>query len=522
MELQTISEVSVKYGVSSRMLSYYEQRGLIKSRRMEGYSYRVYDEPAIKRLQQVIILRKLQIPVKQIRIVLNNPAAAAIIEIFKKNIRELDSEITALSTIRKILSNFVSELEKTADLNLNHDFLNGDSVMELTGSLSLIQKNVKRGSMTMNDLSQASEVLNKLHNVRVICLPPMTVASYRHTGENAEENAVKTADDFVRKSGLLKIKPDIRHFIFEHPDRHPEDDILSYEALVSVPDDMDVPAPLVKKKMRGGMYAAYTIDIDTFESWLGMQDWINDSDKYQFDNDLTRIALGEGIIYIFNGRNFFEEQLNYYHNIQNPDFNPDDLQRDLLMPIKPAEITPEISADITDSLERCGFKARLVNRNKFKIMGFAKYMPYSGSKKDPMEAFTDDIKSDGRLDILHQFRKPGAPILGYGYVDLDAQRNGGWRWTYGLLESDITDAEAFLKHNPYIKKFDASKWLCFEYAREDNYHAIKMKAYGAAFKLGYTHNGVMGFIDEYPDGSIGKPVNEADKKSVLLHWFPVL
>ena len=52
MELQTISQVSKTYGVSVRMLRYYEEEGLIESKRKEGYAYRAYDEAAIKRLQQ--------------------------------------------------------------------------------------------------------------------------------------------------------------------------------------------------------------------------------------------------------------------------------------------------------------------------------------------------------------------------------------------------------------------------------------------------------------------------------------
>ncbi len=160
MSLQTISDISRKYGVSTRMLRYYEQSGLIASLKKDGYSYRVYDEPAVKRLQQVIILRKLQIPVKQISAILNNHDAAALVEIFRKNIDDLDGEITALSTIRRILSDFVSELEAAAHLNLNLNFLNGDTVLEMTGPLSLIQKNTK-GRATMSELNQAAEVLSK-------------------------------------------------------------------------------------------------------------------------------------------------------------------------------------------------------------------------------------------------------------------------------------------------------------------------------------------------------------------------
>jgi len=59
MELKTINQVSKNYGVSARMLRYYEQVGLIKSSRKENHAYRVYDEATIKRLKFVIIMRKL-------------------------------------------------------------------------------------------------------------------------------------------------------------------------------------------------------------------------------------------------------------------------------------------------------------------------------------------------------------------------------------------------------------------------------------------------------------------------------
>jgi len=166
MDLQTVSELSRKYGVSTRMLRYYEQCGLIASQKKEGYSYRVYDEPAVRRLQQVIILRKLQIPVKQIGTILDNTDAATVVEIFRNNLENLDSEITALSTIRRILGEFISELEAAANLSLNLNFLNGDAVLGLTGSLSLIQKNTKE-RITMSELNQAAEVLNKPDDVKV-------------------------------------------------------------------------------------------------------------------------------------------------------------------------------------------------------------------------------------------------------------------------------------------------------------------------------------------------------------------
>jgi len=60
-------------------------------------------------------LRKLQIPVKQIKDILNNQNAVAVIEVFKQKISELDEEITALSTLKLILMRFVDELQEKAD-----------------------------------------------------------------------------------------------------------------------------------------------------------------------------------------------------------------------------------------------------------------------------------------------------------------------------------------------------------------------------------------------------------------------
>ena len=86
MELLTATQVSHDYGISTRMLRYYEQIGLLKSGRKEDYAYRVYDEAAIKQLQQIIFLRKLQIPVKQIKDIFNNQNAVTVMEIFNRNI----------------------------------------------------------------------------------------------------------------------------------------------------------------------------------------------------------------------------------------------------------------------------------------------------------------------------------------------------------------------------------------------------------------------------------------------------
>ena len=364
MELQTVTTVSKSYGISTRMLRYYEQNGLIKSMRREGYSYRVYDAANLKRLQQVIILRKLQIPIKQICVILNNPGASAVVDIFKQSIQELDSEITALSTIKIILDRFVNEIEELVKLDLNLDFLNGDSVLEMTRSLSLVQKNIKE-SIPLNDLLKAADVLNKLENVRVVYLPPMTVASIYFEGKNSEVKAWQAVTDFITQNNLLEAKPDLRVFKVAH--QNATGNNFGDEVWVSIPDSLTVTSAFTKKKFFGGQYAAHVLDDNGFEVALGLQDWINESDKYQydFDGNLQRVEPPINEIDSFGGMHLdFYEVLNI-NNFQKPNF---EIQIDYLAPIKDYITVDEVVEEIPGSKERCGFKANIVTKNKFRIM----------------------------------------------------------------------------------------------------------------------------------------------------------
>ena len=100
MEFLTISQVSKQFNISTRMLRYYEKEGLICSSRRQDYSYRVYDGEAVRRLQQILVFRKLRIPVKQIAEILNDREQVRTLEITQENLRQISEEIAALSLMR--------------------------------------------------------------------------------------------------------------------------------------------------------------------------------------------------------------------------------------------------------------------------------------------------------------------------------------------------------------------------------------------------------------------------------------
>ena len=73
MNLIKITDLSAQLGISSRTLRYYEEVGLITSIRPQFESYRFYDEAAVLRLRQIMVLRKMQIPIKDIVRIYENP-----------------------------------------------------------------------------------------------------------------------------------------------------------------------------------------------------------------------------------------------------------------------------------------------------------------------------------------------------------------------------------------------------------------------------------------------------------------
>lgn len=331
MELKTIRQVSLDYGISRRMLCYYEEIGLIKSSRKDDYAYRVYDENAIQRLQQIIILRKLQIPVKQIKDILNNQDAVAVIEIFKQNISQLDAEITALSTLKSILMRFMDELQEKADVSFKLDLFNDKTMLAIVSTLSFSQ-NIIKENVSMEELNKANDNLSKLadSDVRIVYLPPMTVAAAYASGEGCEGKAGDMITQFVKESGLLNIKPDARSFGFDCSKGAAVIGEPShvYEMWVSIPDDMEVAAPFVKRTFDGGMYAAHVLRTWDFQDWRLLKEWVDASDKYDNDWDSPRWISPETVA----GQGF-EETLNFYNYVQKG-AKMEDLQLDLLFPIK--------------------------------------------------------------------------------------------------------------------------------------------------------------------------------------------
>ncbi|RCX17707.1 MerR family transcriptional regulator [Fontibacillus phaseoli] len=320
MELQTISQVTKNYNITTRMLRYYEQIGLLPSLKKEGYAYRTYDEDSLTRLEQILILRKLRIPLKEIEKILLSEESRTTVEIFQAKIKELSTEITALYTIKSVLDTFVSRLTENADVKMDPALLADESILRAIGSLPGMKHHLKE-EPRMNDLNAADKNLSKLSDVRIVYLPPATVAAIHSVGGAPESDTGKELQKFMTEAKLASVKPDLRHYGFNHPvgSEH------GYERWVTIPDDLEVPEPWVKKEFPGGLYAAHMIPMGNFEEWGWLIEWVENSGEYEANWSDSESMHG-----------CLEEHLNYInlYPLTNEEVDKR-IQLDLLVPIKP-------------------------------------------------------------------------------------------------------------------------------------------------------------------------------------------
>ncbi len=71
--MMTVKEVSNRTGISIRTLQYYDNIGLLKATAYTASGYRLYDDTALERLQQILLFRELEFPLKDIRQILESP-----------------------------------------------------------------------------------------------------------------------------------------------------------------------------------------------------------------------------------------------------------------------------------------------------------------------------------------------------------------------------------------------------------------------------------------------------------------
>jgi DNA-binding transcriptional MerR regulator len=280
VRLVKITDLTEQLGISSRSLRYYEQVGLITSIRPEFEKYRFFDAPTVERLKQILVLRKMQIPIRDILRIYESEDMSVVVEAFVDRIAAIDNEVNALSEMKRIVSDFLeimlsNGIRKISALPLLYDRMSRQ--LEACGEDG-------RKTLTYEELSAASQRVSKAPEVRLITLPPMRVLS------SYTKDSAKTLSDaggfwqWLHARGLVPAGYG-NHGLLEYQDSETRETVM----LLRVDDGFINDSPYMDERFDGGLFAACGV---------------------YADEDIA--ACREAVIRSFDGNAFY--QIDYRHN----------------------------------------------------------------------------------------------------------------------------------------------------------------------------------------------------------------
>lgn len=270
-----IRDVSLTYGVSVRTLRYYEEMGLIESTRESETTYRSYEPSQVHKLEQILMLRKFNVSIKDIKTIFESNKASVLLNILNRKITDIDSEVTNLNRLKKLIHTFIQQLKLISfsddtDIRLLIEEINSFEKQIIEDDICYDQE------VTQIKLKEANN-MNGIPDVRLVSLPACKMVS-SGPGNFDEENF----DQFDRWFSKFPTNP------FEMPK-----DFLWYDPVKNASvwwyvfsDDID-PEGFPIDEFDGGLYATAVSkdgdDEDGNRVFNGIKKWIEDSQTFELD-----------------------------------------------------------------------------------------------------------------------------------------------------------------------------------------------------------------------------------------------
>ncbi|MFF8378341.1 MerR family transcriptional regulator [Streptomyces sp. NPDC015661] len=109
----SIADVARMSGVTSRTLRHYDEIGLLEPAWTASDGHRHYEEPQLLRLQQILLMRELDLGLREIREVLDSGADR--VTVLREHHARLLAEQDRLGTLARTVARTIAELEENED-----------------------------------------------------------------------------------------------------------------------------------------------------------------------------------------------------------------------------------------------------------------------------------------------------------------------------------------------------------------------------------------------------------------------
>lgn len=272
MELMKITDLTSQLGISSRTLRYYEQMGLIQSIRMQFEKYRFYDNENVERIKQIIVLRKMQIPIKDIIRIYESRDMTVLVESFVTRVNSIDQEIFALKELKQIINKFMQAMINNG---INH--ISALPLLYEKMEKQLVTDSYDNREVTYERLSALTDLVSTPLDLTIVDLPSMRMLS-----SIRKDTGISDVNRFWDWLGSNKIPYGTpgSHTLFEYQDDNAQTVIIQ-----KIDNELFNDSPYRDYVLEGGLFAVGGIyaddDIPSFHQ--RMIKTFDDNSYYEVD-----------------------------------------------------------------------------------------------------------------------------------------------------------------------------------------------------------------------------------------------
>jgi len=149
----------------------------------------MYSEASITRLEQILILRKLNINIRDIQRIFSTSGSEAVLEVLGRKVDDIDGEVSLLYELKEIVLEFIRQIER-ADFNNTSDVkLLYEKAKEI--ETQLVNVDYNGNPSNINRLFEITDKLKRAPQVSIIQLPKCRMAT---SGYNTFQETLKFFD----------------------------------------------------------------------------------------------------------------------------------------------------------------------------------------------------------------------------------------------------------------------------------------------------------------------------------------
>ncbi len=114
----TVGELAKISGISKQMLIFYDREGIFSPRERGENGYRYYTAEQLEILDSILILRELGVPLKKIRLHMENPSPLGTVNLLQRQEQQLDEKLRRFSMLKQQITHKLDTLRQPIQLGV--------------------------------------------------------------------------------------------------------------------------------------------------------------------------------------------------------------------------------------------------------------------------------------------------------------------------------------------------------------------------------------------------------------------